>query len=109
VNFFNIAASILGAYGLFILSSGLYGYFKTGSTPSLIAGSCLAFFLFLNTLFLVLQKSWAHPVALYLLILAATLFLYRYSRNFSFWPAGLLAVLGLLALILLIIIRTVKR
>jgi uncharacterized membrane protein (UPF0136 family) len=109
MNFFNLSSSVLITYALLVLAGGIYGYGKAGSLPSLIAGASLFVVLSLSALSLYCSKNWAYPLSMTVLLLSISLFAYRYSRSFHFWPGGLLGLLGIITLLSLFFLHSLHK
>ncbi len=91
----------LGIYAVLLAVGGLIGFLKAGSKPSLIAGLASGA---LGALAAVLVGS--SPVGAYLglalAIAMGVLFGKRFAKGRKFMPAGLLAVLSVVMLILIL-------
>ena len=93
---------LISVYTLLILVGGFIGYFKAGSTPSLIAGLVSSFLLTLLTL--LYRKRvypWAGPALLIVVLALDSFFTWKFIKTLSLVPSG---ALSLLSTILLIII-----
>ncbi len=92
---------ILLFYSLIVLAGGLIGFFKAGSTASLVAGLVFGLPLLICALFS--KKKWGPYLALILTFFLDAFFTQRYLKTFQFMPSGLLSLLSLGILIFLAI------
>ena len=88
---------ILLFYALMILAGGLFGFFKAGSIPSLVAGLSFGVGLFISFLFF--KRKWGPYLALILTFILDAFFTQRYLKTLQFMPSGMLSLLSLAILI----------
>ena len=95
----------LGIYAVLLAVGGAIGYIKAGSRPSLWAGlgSALAS---LVALVISLQNArWGMGLAALIALLLAGFFGYRFlAKTRKFMPAGLLAILSVVMLVLALLL-----
>ncbi len=91
---------IVFTYALIVLAGGIAGYFKAGSSASLIMGSVFGLLLIGSAWIILKKKMVGEYCALGLLILLDAFFIFRYLRTFHFLPAGLMSLLSLAVLII---------
>jgi uncharacterized membrane protein (UPF0136 family) len=92
-------AAVAIIYGLLVFVGGLMGYRKARSVPSLIAGLAFGSALVVSGLYLWHGEQMGLTAAL---VLAATLLVLmgiRFAKTRKFMPAGLVAVLSLVAMV----------
>jgi uncharacterized membrane protein (UPF0136 family) len=92
-------AAVAMVYGLLVLAGGLMGYRKARSLPSLIAGLAFGSASVVSGLYLWHGERMGLTAAV---VLAATLLVLmgiRFAKSRKFMPAGLVAILSLVAAI----------
>ncbi len=96
-------------YGVLVLVGGVIGYQKVQSLPSLISG--LVFGIALLTAAFGTWRGFisAHYTAIALTIVLTLFFHYRFVVTQTFMPAGMMAIVSILALIGMFIWRPVSR
>ena len=87
-------------YGILVGLGGLIGYLKAKSKPSLIAGGVSGVLLIAGAIAGLWEWDRAPVVNLTLAALLLVLFAARFARKKKFMPAGLLAGLSLVVLVL---------
>jgi len=95
------AASATLVYGILVVLGGAFGYLKARSKPSLIMGVLLGLALIVSG-FLGLQGwgSWWPVLGVTLTAFLLVFFGYRFARKRKFMPAGMLATLSLVVMLL---------
>lgn len=88
-------------YGLILTLLGLWGYYSSGSTVSLYAGSGFGLFLMLCSFLMFAQKKQGSYAALTTTVLLTGLFAIRYSLTGKGLPAILAVLSGGMLLFLL--------
>lgn len=85
-------------YGVLAIAGGIVGYTKAQSKISLIAGVSSGI-LMLGSAFLQSQGiGWALIFALFLSVFLVLAFISRYLKTRKFMPAGLMVILGIVAI-----------
>ncbi len=97
----DIASIILLAYGAVVLGGGVMGWVKARSTPSLVAGLVFGVALIVDAFLFTAQPYIAAVLALVLPGLLAAIMGVRFAKSRKFMPAGMIAALSLVALVLL--------
>ncbi|MGH7829164.1 MAG: TMEM14 family protein [Candidatus Binatia bacterium] len=92
-------------FGLLVLGGGIIGYTTAGSMASLIAGSAFGLGLLASGLGVLRGKNMGFLFAPLLTLLLIAVLGYRFVQSGEFIPSGLIAVLGLVALILYFALR----
>ncbi|ARV60202.1 hypothetical protein BZZ01_17595 [Nostocales cyanobacterium HT-58-2] len=86
------------AYGILAIIGGIIGYRKANSNVSLISGG-ISGLLLIITAFVQLQGySWGLTLATVITGVLIIFFAFRLAKTRKFMPAGLMAILGLVAL-----------
>jgi uncharacterized membrane protein (UPF0136 family) len=95
---------VLGVYALLLAVGGVIGYTKAGSRPSLIAGIMSAFLAFMALLITPTNPRLGLGTAAVVALALAGLFGYRFfAKSRKFMPAGLLAIMSVIVLVLAIV------
>lgn len=89
-------------YGIICLRGGLVGYFKAGSEVSLLSGSISGILLLVCSYLQGQGYGWALTIARDITIILVIVFLIRLTITGNFMPAGVMAILGIVALALMI-------
>ncbi|MUG97607.1 hypothetical protein F7734_36935 [Scytonema sp. UIC 10036] len=97
------------AYGILVVIGGIIGYFKSSSTISLVSGS-LSGVLLLFAAFVQFQgQSWGVMLASVVTAVLVVFFAFRLAKTRKFMPAGLMILLGALALAIMVKQLTVVK
>ena len=96
----SVAGTIL--YGILAIVGGIIGYRKAGSKISLLSGVISGFLLIFSGLFALQVKTWGLTLGAAVAGLLVIVFAFRLVKTRKFMPAGLMAVLGLLVLLLIL-------
>src|SRR5271157_3021446 len=95
----------LGIYAVLLAVGGAIGYLKAGSRPSLWAGLGSALASLVALLISVQNARWGMGLAALIALLLAGFFGYRFLvKTRKFMPAGLLAVLSVVMLVLALLL-----
>ncbi len=94
----NASALLVFVYAVLTLVGGIFGFVKTGSRPSLIAGIVSGLLLLAAGYGLLRGQSWGLPLTMVLTAALLIFFAVRYGRTRAFMPAGLMAILSVLTL-----------
>jgi len=92
-------------YGALVLVGGLIGYATKASVPSLVAGGAFGIALLVSAWAMLKGKTSGWYVALGLAGILTLYFGNQYWQGGVLMPAGLMAALSLLALILFVVLR----
>ena len=90
------------SYGIIVLVGGLGGYIKAKSKASLISGLIFGLLLLMCAYLQSLEFSWALWLAVAITIALIIVFSLRLQKSGKFMPAGIMIILGVIALILMI-------
>ncbi len=89
-------------YGILALIGGIVGYIQASSKVSLISGT-ISGLLLIFAAFLQLQgQAWGLIVAAFVTAALVVFFALRLAKTRKFMPAGLMTILGVLALALMV-------
>ena len=95
----------LGVYAVLLAVGGVIGYSKAGSRPSLIAGLGSAVAAILALLLSFQNPSWGMGLGALVATLLAVFFGYRFAvKTRKFMPAGLLALVSLVVLLVAVLV-----
>lgn len=86
-------------YGLLVAIGGIFGYIRARSKPSLISGLVSGVLLVIAWAIGLQTASWGLGVATLIAIGLLIVFALRFQKTQKFMPAGLLAILSLVAAI----------
>lgn len=86
------------AYGLLNMIGGIVGYTKAGSKVSIIAGSISGLLLILSGVLQLQGQTWGLVLAAAIAALLVIVFTIRLSKTRQLMPAGLMTLLGVIAL-----------
>ncbi|MEC4812195.1 MAG: TMEM14 family protein [Scytonema sp. PMC 1069.18] len=86
------------AYGILAFLGGIIGYRKANSKASLISGSVSGILLIIATFLQLLGQAWGLLLASIITAVLVIFFTVRLVKTRKFMPAGLMAVLGVVAL-----------
>ena len=86
-------------YGIVSLVGGLVGYFKAGSKVSLISGGISGILLLVCSYLQTQGYDWAFLMAAAITLTLIVVFSIRLRKTGKFMPAGLMVVLGVVALV----------
>lgn len=87
------------SYGIVVLIGGLLGYIQAKSKISLISGGIFGFLLLICAYFQNLGSIWALWLAVTITVILIIVFSLRLKNTGKFMPAGLMIILGVVALI----------
>jgi uncharacterized membrane protein (UPF0136 family) len=86
------------AYGILALVGGIIGYVQAQSTASLASGSISSLLLILGGVMQLQGQAWGLVLASVVTAVLVIVFVIRFAKTRKFMPAGLMIVLGLVAL-----------
>lgn len=95
-------AALIAIYGILVVLGGLVGYLKAESLPSLIMGSTSGALLFASGLGLYRSSILAFFTALSVSFILAGFFCFRYYVTHQMMPAGTMAIISGVMVILLL-------
>ncbi len=86
------------AYGILALVGGIIGYVQAQSKASLVSGSISSLLLILGGVMQLQGQAWGLILASVVTAVLVIVFVIRFTKTRKFMPAGLMIVLGLVAL-----------
>ncbi|WP_375473933.1 TMEM14 family protein [uncultured Nostoc sp.] len=90
------------AYGILAIVGGVIGYIQAKSRVSLLSGSISGLLLILAAYFQLQGQTWGAILALLVTAVLVVIFAFRLIKTRKFMPAGLMTILGLLALAVMV-------
>lgn len=96
--------SIIAAitYGMLAIIGGIIGYLQANSQVSLLSGTVSGLLLVATAYFQLQGQTWALIVAISITAILVVFFALRLARTRKFMPAGLMTILGMLALTVMV-------
>lgn len=91
------------SYAILLLIGGLIGYYKVGSAVSAIAGIASSTVLLACGLGVIYGKRYAIIISVAATLILDGFFSYRFMSSFSFMPAGMMALLSLITLLIQVV------
>jgi uncharacterized membrane protein (UPF0136 family) len=98
----SIATIAAIAYGILALVGGIIGYIKAKSTPSLISGIISGILLILGGILASKGVAWGITLAAIITAILVVVFIVRLIKTKKFMPAGIMAIAGIAALIMML-------
>ena len=95
----DIAIIATFAYGLLSGLGGVWGYIKSGSKPSLIAGSISGILLIISGIMQWQDHNLARLISQIIILLLVAVFAIRLIKTGKFMPAGIMLITGVAALV----------
>ena len=97
-------SSIIAAltYGILAMIGGIIGYIKANSRVSLFSGVISGLLLILAAYLQIQGQAWALILAVFVTVILVIFFALRLAKTRKFMPAGLMVILGVLALTLMV-------
>ncbi|MEH2140786.1 TMEM14 family protein [Nostoc sp.] len=86
------------AYGILAIVGGIIGYIQAKSKVSLLSGSISGLLLILAAYFQFQGQTWGSILAGLITAVLVVVFGFRLAKTRKFMPAGLMTILGILAL-----------
>ncbi len=86
------------AYGVLAIVGGIMGYVKAKSKASLISGSISGLLVILGGVMQLQGQAWGLIIAAIVTAVLVIVFAMRLAKTRKFMPAGLMSVLGVVAL-----------
>ncbi|AVH73915.1 TMEM14 family protein [Nostoc sp. 'Lobaria pulmonaria (5183) cyanobiont'] len=90
------------AYGILAIVGGIMGYIQATSSVSLLSGSISGLLLILAAYFQLQGQTWGAILAVLVTAVLVVVFAFRLVKTRKFMPAGLMTILGLLALAVMV-------
>ncbi|MDB9349840.1 TMEM14 family protein [Nodularia spumigena] len=90
------------AYGILAVIGGIIGYIQANSQVSLFSGIISGLLLILAAYLQIQGLAWASILAVLLTLILVIFFALRLAKTRKFMPAGLMVILGMLALTLMV-------
>jgi uncharacterized membrane protein (UPF0136 family) len=90
------------AYGMLAIIGGIIGYLQANSQVSLLSGTVSGLLLVATAYFQLQGQTWALIVAISITAILVVFFALRLARTRKFMPAGLMTILGMLALTVMV-------
>ncbi|MBD2498110.1 TMEM14 family protein [Nostoc sp. FACHB-280] len=90
------------AYGIFAIVGGIIGYVQARSLVSLLSGGVSGLLLILFAYWHLQGQPWGLTLAAFVAGVLVVVFALRFAKTRKFMPAGLMIVLGALALVLMV-------
>ena len=94
----NLSIIAAFAYGVLAFLGGIIGYIQAKSLVSLLSGSISGLLLILAAYFQLQGQTWGSILALIVTAVLVIVFAVRLVKTRKFMPAGLMAILGIVAL-----------
>ncbi|MCC5601455.1 TMEM14 family protein [Nostoc favosum] len=94
----NLSIIAAFAYGILAIAGGIIGYIQARSKVSLLSGSISGLLLVLAAYFQLQGQSWGSILAVIVTAVLVIVFTFRLVKTRKFMPAGLMTILGMLAL-----------
>lgn len=94
----NLSIIAAFAYGILAIAGGIIGYIQATSKVSLISGSISGLLLIFAAYFQLQGQSWGAILAVIVTGVLVVVFAIRLVKTRKFMPAGLMTILGILAL-----------
>ncbi|MEH2064941.1 MAG: TMEM14 family protein [Nostoc sp.] len=98
----NLSIIAAFAYGILAIVGGIIGYIQATSRVSLLSGSISGLLLILAAYFQLQGQSWGSILALLVTGVLVVFFAFRLAKTRKFMPAGLMTILGMLALVVMV-------
>jgi uncharacterized membrane protein (UPF0136 family) len=89
-------------YGVLAIVGGFIGYRNAGSQVSLITGSISGLLLVFTAVVQLLGQTWGLILAIIVTAVLVVFFTLRLSKTRKFMPAGLMTLLGVIALAMMV-------
>ncbi|MEH2463157.1 TMEM14 family protein [Nostoc sp.] len=90
------------AYGILAIVGGIIGYIQAKSKVSLLSGSISGLLLILAAYFQFQGQTWGSILAVLITAVLVVVFGFRLAKTRKFMPAGLMTILGILALAVMV-------
>ena len=94
----NLSIIAAFAYGILAIVGGIIGYIQARSKVSLLSGSISGLLLILAAYFQLQGQTWGSILGVIVTGVLVVVFAVRLAKTRKFMPAGLMTILGMLAL-----------
>lgn len=98
----NLSIIAVLSYGILAIVGGIIGYIQANSKVSLLSGSISGLLLILTAYFQFQGQGWALLLAALITAALVVFFAFRLAKTRKFMPAGLMTILGMLALTVIV-------
>ncbi|MEH1861169.1 MAG: TMEM14 family protein [Nostoc sp.] len=98
----NLSIVAAFAYGILAIVGGVIGYIQATSRVSLLSGSISGLLLILAAYFQLQGQTWGAILAVLVTTALVVFFAFRLVKTRKFMPAGLMTILGMLALAVMV-------
>ncbi|ACC82002.1 protein of unknown function UPF0136 [Nostoc punctiforme PCC 73102] len=98
----NLSIIAAFAYGILAIAGGIIGYIQARSKVSLLSGSISGFLLILAAYFQLQGQTWGSILAVLVTAVLVVVFAVRLAKTRKFMPAGLMTILGMVALAVMV-------
>ncbi|MDZ8031452.1 MAG: TMEM14 family protein [Nostoc sp. DedQUE08] len=98
----NLSIIAAFAYGILAIVGGVIGYIQATSKVSLLSGSISGLLLILAAYFQLQGQTWGAILAVLVTAVLVVFFALRLAKTRKFMPAGLMTILGMLALAVMV-------
>ncbi|MBE9050920.1 hypothetical protein IQ243_10925 [Nostocales cyanobacterium LEGE 11386] len=97
----NLSITAAFTYGILAIIGGIIGYIQANSQVSLLSGMVSGLLLIFAAYFQLQGQAWALTLAVLVTAILVLFFTFRLAKTRKFMPAGLMVILGILALTLM--------
>ncbi len=98
----NLSIIAAFAYGILAIAGGIIGYTQARSKVSLVSGSISGLLLILAAYFQLQGQTWGSILAVLVTAVLVVVFAVRLAKTRKFMPAGLMTILGMVALAVMV-------
>ncbi|MBE9002528.1 MULTISPECIES: TMEM14 family protein [unclassified Nostoc] len=98
----NLSIIAAFAYGILAIAGGIIGYIQARSKVSLLSGSISGLLLILAAYFQLQGQTWGSILAVLVTGILVVVFAVRLAKTRKFMPAGLMTILGMVALAVMV-------
>ncbi|MEH2196195.1 MAG: TMEM14 family protein [Nostoc sp.] len=98
----NLSIIAAFAYGILAIAGGVIGYIQARSKISLLSGSISGLLLILAAYFQLQGQTWGSILAVLVTAVLVVVFAVRLAKTRKFMPAGLMTILGMVALAVMV-------
>ncbi|MEJ6480873.1 TMEM14 family protein [Nostoc punctiforme UO1] len=98
----NLSIIAAFAYGILAIAGGIIGYTQARSRVSLLSGSISGLLLILAAYFQLQGQTWGSILAVLVTAVLVVVFAVRLAKTRKFMPAGLMTILGMVALVVMV-------
>lgn len=98
----NLSIVAAFAYGILSIIGGIIGYIQATSKVSLLSGSISGLLLIFAAYFQLQGQAWGSILAVLVTAVLVVFFAFRLAKTRKFMPAGLMTILGMLALAVMV-------